>query len=400
MDERAETDDAGAVSEEAEPSGSYHDDALPEHQARITELLPARALTMFAWAIGLILVIAGIEAGYAYRLDWAAKLGVADITALNVTASASIGTWFSAVSFLAAGMFSMLVYALRRHRQDDYRGGYRVWAWTAAFFFLSSLDVVAGISQTLGALLAIFAGGKFVADSIVWRTILCGVLGSALCIRMSFELVRSKLAMTCMALTVGLYAIAISAPHGLFDTLIPSIAAATAPLAHQLLVSSAMLGGHAACLFTILLYGRHVLLDMQGKVKAKDKTKTRRKLWPKMKRKPKSEKGKPAELRVDPAHQEEFDDAQEKPKPKRRRTTKKKTRIDPPQETATGDPEVPKRKQKSKAQQSKPQSRAQSSTQQQSSQEEADGEEPVRKMSKAERRRLRKQQRMARNDAA
>ena len=72
----------------------------------------------------------GLEASYAWMLDRVAD-GGAPVAALDLAAKGSLGCWFSSLLLLAAAAVAILVYAVRRHRTDDYQGRYRIWLWAA-----------------------------------------------------------------------------------------------------------------------------------------------------------------------------------------------------------------------------------------------------------------------------
>src|SRR5204863_398638 len=72
------------------------------------------------------------------------KAGAAHLAALDVAARGSLAAWYASVLLLAATGWSFIVFAIRAHRVDDYRGRYRVWLWTTAALAWLSLDEATG----------------------------------------------------------------------------------------------------------------------------------------------------------------------------------------------------------------------------------------------------------------
>ena len=92
------------------------------NQPAVTDLLPRRYSTIALWFLLSALAVAGIEALYIYRVDWTAVLTAAHAQALDVTARGSLASWCSSLLLLLSAGASLVIYSVRRHRVDDYRG--------------------------------------------------------------------------------------------------------------------------------------------------------------------------------------------------------------------------------------------------------------------------------------
>ncbi len=55
-------------------------------------------------------------------------IGQGRIDAFNLAGRGTVATWFSSMLLALAGILAVMVYTIRRHRRDDYRGHYRILA--------------------------------------------------------------------------------------------------------------------------------------------------------------------------------------------------------------------------------------------------------------------------------
>ena len=108
--------------------------------------------------------IAGLEAAYARMLDRVAA-GGAPVAAFAIDAKGSLACWFSSLLLLAAAVGAILVYTVRRHRADDYRGRYRVWFWAACCLFLMATDQAASLREGFRDLMIWLTGTTLMATA-------------------------------------------------------------------------------------------------------------------------------------------------------------------------------------------------------------------------------------------
>lgn len=89
-----------------------------------------------------------------------------------------MASWFSSLLFGLAAAGSVLVYSIRRHRLDDYRGSYRLWLWCAAAWLVMSIDATANLHAPFSAAMAQATGWSMLGGAAWW----IGVWGSMLAI--------------------------------------------------------------------------------------------------------------------------------------------------------------------------------------------------------------------------
>ena len=119
----------------------------------------------------------------------------------------SFGTWVRALFLAAAAGTATLIYQLRRYRNDDYRGSYRMWPPVIILIAIGSVDAVAGLFPWIGELIQWGMGRRVVVSGGDWMRMLLSVGGLALGVRILIELRSSKLALASMAIGSVFFAI-------------------------------------------------------------------------------------------------------------------------------------------------------------------------------------------------
>ena len=346
----------------------YTDAALPDQQARICEFIPIRRWTLAVLLMSACSVAAGLVGLHGQLASWARFVGRANLAAFDLAAPASMATWYSSLLLALAALVSLFVFAIERHRADDYRGRYRFWLWTAAALLFASIDATASLRGLAGALLAQSSRSLVEADGAVWALLLAGLIWAPLAIRGAFELRHCRGAAVALATATIGYALHLAVRFALiFDpaTTLAAMAQATA-----------LMASHVGLLFSLTLFARHVMLDAQGKLPV-------RRARPKRRLKKTDENDEKAPSKKASAGAD-----------KRRATT----RIDEAHETTTpqrSDLGTPHEKSNSATGSTKSNKSPKSTSHVEAVDDDFEDDDSPRKLSKAERRRLRKQQRRA-----
>lgn len=299
---------ADAPAPEAVPR--YSGAALSPRQPRVIDLIPSRWWTNIV-LLGLLLSIAaGLETLYAYVALGYTELTVSEVPAIDLSVHGSVATWFSSLLLGTCALYGLLIYQIRRYRVDDYRGRYRMWCWVVPLFVLASVDQVAGLQQSVRTALLHVAGISDYPDALLVWVSSIAVLGGAVGLRLIIEMRGSRLASLLMVVSLACLG-AVAASRLEWWAMQPGI--------FRTMVFSALnLGAHIAVLSAFLLYARHIYQDAQGRVPARRK---RRRSQPRKERRRKSA--------------EEGEHESEKPRSRVRRKAGKVTRTDPPH-TADG----------------------------------------------------------------
>lgn len=170
----------------------------------------------------------------------------------------SLATWMCTVSLWLCVGWAAFLYQLRRHRIDDYRGRYRLWVWLAVVWGLASFDVVVGMHDTFRALASRYlAHGK----SPVWASTgnLYLVIGLPLGIRLWREIWECRTARFALAAAIACYGLA------LVPGLSEQILKRDFPVAVTGIVLALPLWGNWLVWTTCATFARHIRLEMEGR---------------------------------------------------------------------------------------------------------------------------------------
>lgn len=291
------------------PARSYTDAARPERQPRISDLVPLRPWAMSVLLLSLLTAAVGLFALDGQAAAWSRHVGRENLIALDFSARGSLAGWFGSVLLGAAASASVLIFLLRRHKVDDYNGRYRFWLWTAVLLVLASIDAGAGVHRIASGLLVRTTGLLVQNDGLLWTLMLAGVLYGFVVLRGVFEIRHSRGALLLLMTATALHLTAIAIALGF--VLSPGALA-------TLVAQSALLLGRLATLSCVLIFARYVLLDAQGKL-------PERRVRPQRKRKaedspeasnskqdadegPLASRTKRRKLRVDASHVEQNDE--------------------------------------------------------------------------------------------
>jgi len=246
---------AARSNDQQTPLHNYSDGAQRTRQPHLTDLLPKRPWTLSVLGLSGLSVIAGVIALYGVSFVQPFSPAISSLAALDLGRADSLAGWFSAAALLGGCNLAVIIYLLRRHRVDDYRGRYRVWIWFAALLLLSSIEVIAGLRHIVGQLVHDFSpmGERFTPQ--VWSVLIVVFFGSITLIRAAIEVRRSRGSSSMLAMTFVCYA---------FVALDSALYVFPASEFHTLIDGSCLLLGHLALVSTLVIYARFVYLDAHG----------------------------------------------------------------------------------------------------------------------------------------
>lgn len=210
-----ESEDRSAVrlarADEAAPGEgllSYSNAAEQARHRALHSLFPARLLT-----IGLTLATGVLLIGLCLGLHWVSEplaqvLPPTELTALRLDSPRGLSHWLAGTVMGLTGAVGAFIYALRRHRTDDYHGRYRVWLWA------SLLAVVTGVCETtsLGDLTRAtigLAAERSNVEAAYALPLIAATVALAAGVRLLIEIRQAPLAVTslilaCVSFGVGL----------------------------------------------------------------------------------------------------------------------------------------------------------------------------------------------------
>ncbi len=255
------------------PVRAYSPAVLAERQLRVTDFVPVRPLWTAVTILLAVTAVATIECIHihARTLDPASARNATEgvpysgrLAALDASQRGSPAAWFASLLLAGGAAFALVTFGIRLHRVDDYRGRYRMWLWTAAALAWASLDAATGIHDAVGLGLATAAGQTLATDSLAAAStiswlVLYGLLFGTLAIRLAIEVWSSLVALAALAVAGLLYLLA---GLGALDML-PE----TGPLVDSVVRTTIVLMAHVSLVSAVALYARHVYLDATGRLK-------------------------------------------------------------------------------------------------------------------------------------
>ena len=131
-----------------------------DEQLRVTDLVPKRLGVILLLFVAGLLMVAGLEALYAWMPSLAGKTTDGRVASFDLDGEGSLAVWFSSTVLLLSAVTAVLVYTVRRYKKDDYQGHYRVWLWAAMCWFLLSVDETASLHEGFKEMMTLLTGNR------------------------------------------------------------------------------------------------------------------------------------------------------------------------------------------------------------------------------------------------
>jgi hypothetical protein len=234
----------------------YSDAAGVENHPQVTDFVPRRysTIAMFV-AIGAGMT-AALAAIHYFALPIAAATGLQTVAAIDLSAPGSLASWLSAVLLLTASATCLLSYSIRRHRIDDFRGRYRVWFLAAVACLMLSANSVAGLHQIVADTLSHLTGWAPVRAGAGWWLLLSGLPLSWILLRALLDMRECRVATVLVVAAVGCYVVSVASYLGLARVVDPRL--------KSIAIGATLLMGHWLLLASAVSYARFIVLDAQG----------------------------------------------------------------------------------------------------------------------------------------
>jgi hypothetical protein len=234
----------------------YSDAAGVEHHPQVTDFFPRRFRTIGALAAGGVAATAVVEALHYFVAPLAETYGFESAAAFDLAGTGGLTAWISASVLMLASVTCVLIYSLRRHRIDDFKGRYRIWMAAAFACVLLSVESVAPLHRMLVAVSAYYTGWTALRGHAAWWLALAGLPLGWIGLRAWLDARESRLAAVSIGAALASYGVAILSYLG--------IGLSVAPQTEVMITAGATLVGHWLLLVGVVSYGRFVVLDAQG----------------------------------------------------------------------------------------------------------------------------------------
>ncbi len=231
---------------------------------RVTDLVPTRWWALALWFLAFVAVVAGLEALYAWMPQIATKTTDGRVAAFDLDGEGSLGAWYSSITLVLASAAALVVYAVRRRRVDDYHARYRIWLWTALVWLVMSIDEAASLHEGFKELLVFATGRRLLGDGSLWWAIMYALILGPLGIKLVLDMRGCTGAIAALLAAGVSYAVAVAAQLG---WLLPESGARGV-----MLEEGAEMLGNVLVLFSMVLYARHVIGPRQATSKRPAKT--------------------------------------------------------------------------------------------------------------------------------
>jgi hypothetical protein len=242
--------------EPADDAPRYSEAAGVEHHPQVTDFVPRRFRSVGMLAFVGVASTAAVEALHQFAVPFASNYGFATTAAFDIAASGGLAAWLSAIVLLLAAAVCMLIYSLRRHRVDDFKGRYRVWMAAAVACGLLSLVSVAPVHRLLTALAVDLTGWTALRSDAAWWMLAAGLPCAWIAARAWLDARESSLAAVSLAGAFALYGVAVGS-YLSAESFESSNSEATITCGARLLA-------HWLLLVGVVSYSRFVVLDVQG----------------------------------------------------------------------------------------------------------------------------------------
>jgi hypothetical protein len=255
-----------AARRDREDAPRYASAAQPHRQRPITDLVPVRIRWhVLAWVLALAAIGTLVAAYYATRLP-GAVFTPQTLAAIDLAAGDSLAGWFrSAVLALAAGV-ALLVYIIRRHKQDDYRGRYRIWLWAAGCWILASTQATAGWMEAFAGLMVGLTHWAGPYDGIAWRLAPVALVLTPVAVRLLLDMRDSRLSAALFATGGAMWIAVVLFQEGILSIANPHV---------QTMAQAALaMSGDLCVLSAMAWHARFVLLDAQGGLSPRKRKRT------------------------------------------------------------------------------------------------------------------------------
>ncbi len=228
------------------------------NQLKTTDLFPKQLWLIALCGAILLGVVIGLNVLNVYASQWRPYIGRASAQAIGLGGPGTLAGWMLSVVLLITGLVSLQIFALRKHRCDDYGGTYRIWLLVPPIFFMASIAAIVDFEAIVHHVASLVELTTIPNGGLIAMTFKL-LLVSLIMVRMLFEIRGSRAA--CSMLVVAWGALAAS-------TVLNSqwaehrIGARNVAIAYP----NAVLAATIALLVVHLLYVRFVYMHAHGEI--------------------------------------------------------------------------------------------------------------------------------------
>ncbi|MEL7498602.1 MAG: hypothetical protein AAFN77_13430 [Planctomycetota bacterium] len=256
----------GGVSE----ARAYTIAAERRHQRKTTDLIPKRRLAYLLTVVVFCSALAVINLCAIYATSWESVIGSEGVAALQIWGAGTLASWFATLCWILAAALCLQIFVLRRHRNDDYDGTYRVWGWLTIACLIASLMCTVNVASSVSNIVRYLASMSL-TDPAWLPVVIVGMLSSLFAIRVLVE-VRGSYG-TAAWVTIAWISFNIGTSLSLMHDATAQTAGGTffGWISISLLTGNAMLLLATSAIMANLTYARYVFLRANGFIRVANK---------------------------------------------------------------------------------------------------------------------------------
>lgn len=225
-----------------------------------TRLLPTNPWALAGASLGGLLVTGLLVAGELYRTQLSETLGATAAALFDLSSPTSLAAFSRLLLSLLVFGISGVVFGLRRQRSDDLKGVYRWWLTATFACGIVALSLATGLHKVVASGIAAQVGWSPIANNAFWWLAPSVLLGGGLVGRLFFDLKECRLAATTVVLGVIASGVAAAASQGWAPAAITDLL----PVIEFGATQFALL----AAAFALLAYSRRIVLEAEGRAAA------------------------------------------------------------------------------------------------------------------------------------
>jgi hypothetical protein len=249
---------ARVVEQEKSPEAPrYSDAAGVENHPQITDFIPRRYRSLAVLTLSGALTVAALSTLHYFAIPISTAVRWTHTALFDFAAPGSLASWVASVVLFFGAVTCLLIYSLRRHRVDDYRGRYRVWLAASVACLVMSANSVVGLHGLLAETLTHFSGRSALRDGAAWWLVLAGLPLAWIAVRVFLDASECRLAALLLCGAFCGYAAGLAGFVG-------GLPVSSDPQSAALATGAGTLLGHWLLLAAVLSYARFVVLDAQG----------------------------------------------------------------------------------------------------------------------------------------
>lgn len=200
--------EASRLREARRPQAAYGSRVHRRIRGRWFSLVPVRRRTM--WTVSSVIGLAALllcAAHYA-AVAWPAIAYRPEIARpLRLDRPDSFGRWFMVAMLTLTSGASLMIYQLRRYRNDDFQGRYRLWRLVLVVTALASVNALVSMIEWGGALLDAGFGKRVALTGGDWIRLVVSLGGAVLALRLIAEVRRCRPALSLMIVSALFFAV-------------------------------------------------------------------------------------------------------------------------------------------------------------------------------------------------